>query len=91
MPSITNITNGPKGVHGRDGIVVLQAGETAEVEMGAGEIASSARTGWFEGFEPEDGDALDALKAQADELGIDYPEAIGAQALKALIDAALAA
>ena len=44
---ITNIETGPRGLHGSHGPVVLNPGETVDVEMDAGEIASASRTGWF--------------------------------------------
>ena len=89
MATIKNITNGPKGIHTTLGIVVLEAGEIIDLddvdfEMTDGEIASSAKTGWFEGLpdskaKPADTDETDVdrmtveqLKAYLTAHGVDF-------------------
>lgn len=44
MTKITNITAGPKGLHDKDGaLVMLEPGETADIELGAGDLNEE----WF--------------------------------------------
>ena len=54
MIKVTNIAPGPRGLHTKDGHVMLAPGETAELDFEFddpkrrdGEIASSKATGWF--------------------------------------------
>jgi len=90
----TNISKGPRGLHSIVGPVLVEPGETVEVEISEVELKVSKGTGWFE----FDGEAVDAgekldreeLKKQADELGLDYAKNISDAKLKALIDAKLA-
>ena len=51
---ITNTQAGPRGIHTTSGSVMLAPGETVDVEMEAGEIASAKQTGWFSFSEIED-------------------------------------
>lgn len=48
MAVLKNITNGPKGVNAPGGLVLIEAGQTVEVELDDAELASSLATGWFE-------------------------------------------
>jgi hypothetical protein len=44
MAKITNITAGPKGLHDKDGaLVMLEPGQTEDIELGAGELNKE----WF--------------------------------------------
>lgn len=91
---VTNISKGPRGLHSIVGPVLVEPGETVEIEINEVELKVSKGTGWFE-FEGEAADAgekldRDELKKQADELGLEYAKNISGEKLKALIDAKLA-
>lgn len=44
MAKITNITAGPKGLHDKDGVLVmLEAGETVDIDLGSGDLNKE----WF--------------------------------------------
>lgn len=67
MQKLTNITPGPKGLHGKDGPVLVLPGQTVEVDMSPEEIASSKRTNWFE-FEGQSAKETDrAYEAMSDD------------------------
>ncbi|WP_035198442.1 hypothetical protein [Agrobacterium tumefaciens] len=89
---VTNISKGPRGLHSVDGPVLVEPGETVEIEINEVELKVSTGTGWFE-FEGEAAaDKLDRdeLKKQAAELGLEYQPNIKTEKLKELIDAKLA-
>lgn len=52
--SFANQSNGPRGVNGVHGLVLIERGETREVEVTEGEYRSAMGTGYF-----GKGDALD--------------------------------
>lgn len=52
MAVLKNITNGPKGVNAPGGLVLIEAGQTVEVELVEAELASALATGWFEEPKP---------------------------------------
>lgn len=52
MAVLKNITKGPKGVNGPGGLVLIEAGQTVEVELEEAELVSSLATGWFEEPKP---------------------------------------
>ncbi|MGV1985595.1 hypothetical protein ACQZ5N_03175 [Agrobacterium sp. 22-221-1] len=91
---VTNVSKGPRGLNAVAGAVLVEPGETVEVEISEVELKVSKGTGWFE----FDGEAVDAgekldreeLKKQADELGLDYAKNISDAKLQALIYAKLA-
>jgi len=90
---VTNISKGPRGLHSVGGPVLVEPGETVEIEINEVELKVSEGTGWFK-FEGEaaGGEKLDRdeLKKQADELGLQYAANIKSEKLKELIDAKLA-
>jgi len=45
---VTNISNGPRGINGKDGPVLIEAGETSEVEVNDAELKVAKSTGWFD-------------------------------------------
>lgn len=64
MQKLTNITSGPKGLHSKDGPVLVAPGQTVEVDISPEELASSKKTGWFtfEGQSAKETDkAFDAM------------------------------
>lgn len=46
--TVKNTSPGPRGLNTPDGVVVLEKGETREVEMIDAEVAMSKRAGWFD-------------------------------------------
>ncbi|HEV2575125.1 MAG TPA: hypothetical protein VGU72_25550 [Beijerinckiaceae bacterium] len=44
---VMNISSGPRGLNGVNGTVLLQPGESQDIEMTEVEEASSRKTGWF--------------------------------------------
>jgi hypothetical protein len=48
MATFKNITDGPKGVNGIDGLVMIVAGTAEAVDVSDAELASAKSTGWFE-------------------------------------------
>jgi hypothetical protein len=44
MPKFTNISDGPRGLRTADGVVMVEAGETADVDLAKGEEAADE---WF--------------------------------------------
>lgn len=91
---VTNISKGPRGLNAKDGPVLVEVGQTVDVDMAEAEYKVSKGTGWFEfsGKAEKDDDGLDRdeLKAQAKELGIEHAGNISTVKLKELIDAKLA-
>lgn len=45
--AVTNKAKGMRGLHGRQGSVFLEPGETRDVELEDGELASAKATGHF--------------------------------------------
>lgn len=45
---ITNTQQGPRGVNTVNGPVLIEPGQTVEVELAKGEIEHVRATGWFE-------------------------------------------
>lgn len=91
---VTNIEKGARGINAVGGPVLIEPGETVDVEVSDTELAVAETTGWFS-FEGAAGDddqgvSRDDLKKQADELGIEYPKNISTAKLKELVDAKLA-
>lgn len=85
----TNTQKGPRGLNTVAGPILVEAGQTVEVELSEAELASAGKTGWFEiEGEPDMPPALDRddLKKQADELGLQYAPNIKTERLKELID-----
>lgn len=72
---VTNISPGPRGINTTSGPVLIDKGETREVDISAAEFSVSKATGWFgfDGTEPEEkrssaadgGASADAKKAAA--------------------------
>ncbi len=91
---VTNISKGPRGINTLKGAVLVEVGETVEVEVNEAEMAVAEAAGWFdlsgeaEKAEPELD--RDELKKQAAELDLEYPKTISTAKLKELIDAKLA-
>ena len=46
--TVTNVSNGPRGLNAKGGVVMLEKGESREIEISDAEYDSSADTGWFE-------------------------------------------
>lgn len=69
MIKVTNIAPGPRGLHTKDGPVMLAPGQTGDVDMVDAEIASAKGTGWFV-FEGQSAKETDAAydKMSDDEL-----------------------
>ena len=91
---VTNTQPGPRGINTVNGPVLVEPGQSVEVEVLESELKVSKGTGWFEfdgeaTKEPEKLDRED-LKKQADELGIEYARNATNEKLKELIDAKLA-
>jgi len=87
---VTNLEKGPRGINTTSGAVLVEVGETVEVEVSEAELKVAQATGWFDFSEVEPGLDRDDLKKQADELGIEYPKNISTAKLKELVDAKLA-
>lgn len=45
---VTNTQEGPRGLNTKAGPVLVEPGQTVDVEMEAAEVAVSKETGWFE-------------------------------------------
>lgn len=45
---VTNISKGPRGLNTKNGPVLIEVGETVDVEMSDDEAKVSKATGWFE-------------------------------------------
>ncbi|MER8925792.1 hypothetical protein [Mesorhizobium sp. M0859] len=98
---VTNNQAGPRGINTTSGPVLLDPGQTADVEVSSAELKVAKATGWFS-FAGQDssksgefqGKGADTeredLKKQADELGIEYAKNIPTDKLKELVDAKLA-
>lgn len=54
MAKFTNYTQGPKGVHTKNGLVYIDAGKSADLDVSEGEAAAAKATGWFS--RPKDGE-----------------------------------
>jgi hypothetical protein len=91
---ITNISQGPRGIHTVDGLRIIPAGDTIDVELEAVELEGAEATGWFgisgKAIKEDDGLDRDELKKQAAELGIDFARNASNEKIKELIDAKLA-
>ena len=93
---VTNISAGPRGINTAAGPVLIEPGQTRDLDVPAAEAKIAKATGWFS-FDREDGyddaagaDEREDLKKQAAELGIDHARNISTAKLKELIDAKLA-
>lgn len=65
MTKITNVSNGPRGIHTENGLVVLNPGETRDdLKLSKAELASAEEGDWF-----HVGD-LPKAKAEADAKGL---------------------
>lgn len=93
---------GPRGINTSSGPVLLDPGQTVDVDVSAAELKVAKATGWFsfagknssQSDEFLQGKGADTeredLKKQADELGIDYAKNIPTDKVKELVDAKLA-
>lgn len=45
---VTNIENGPRGINTESGTVLVEAGQTVDVEVSTAELKVAKATGWFE-------------------------------------------
>lgn len=99
---VTNNQAGPRGINTTSGPVLVEPGQTVDVDVSAAELKVAKATGWFS-FAGKDSAKSDEfqgksaadtgredLKKQADELGIDYAKNIPTDKLKELVDAKLA-
>ncbi|MFN3836776.1 MAG: hypothetical protein ACK4MI_03590 [Brevundimonas sp.] len=59
MAKFTNYTSGPKGVHTTKGLVYVEAGKSAELDVTEGEAAAAKATGWFSKPKVDDDDGDD--------------------------------
>jgi hypothetical protein len=66
MAKFTNYTPGPKGVHTTKGLVYIEAGKSAELDVTDGELAAAKATGWFSKPKVEDDDGDDQDKPLAE-------------------------
>ncbi|TPM39590.1 hypothetical protein [Mesorhizobium sp. B2-3-4] len=91
---VTNNQAGPRGLNTLDGAVLVDPGQTVDVDMADAEMKVAKATGWFSfgAAKAADEGSLDRedLKKQADELGIEYARNIPTDKLKELVDAKLA-
>lgn len=90
---VTNISQGPRGINAVSGPVLLEPGQSIDLDVLPAEFKIAKGTGWFDidGETVEDtGDDREELKKQANELGIEYAKNIPTDKLKELIDAKLA-
>lgn len=91
---VTNISQGPSGLNTKNGPVLIEPGETVDVELAEAELKVSKATGWFDingkAAKKDDGLDRDKLKKQASELGLHYPGNLSNARLKEMIDAKLA-
>jgi len=61
---ITNISAGPRGVNAVAGPVLIESGETVELNMTEAEVAVSKGTGWFDFASAEAGEPAPSLEAK---------------------------
>lgn len=54
MAKFTNYTSGPKGVHTTKGLVYVEAGKSADLDVSEAEAAAAKATGWFSRPKVED-------------------------------------
>lgn len=81
---ITNTHTGPRGFWHGGKLVMLERGQSTERNLSDADRKAAESTGFF-AFEAENApaaDDLDALKARADELGVEYGPRIGADTLR---------
>ncbi|CAN7169595.1 hypothetical protein [Brevundimonas sp. LjRoot202] len=80
----TNRTAGPKGVHTKKGLVYIEAGKSADLDVSEAEAAAAKATGWFSKPKVEDDDdgpkelgdmTVNELKALAEAETIDLGDA----------------
>lgn len=77
--TFVNGTDGPKGVHGVSGVVMIEAGQSAAVTVTEAEFNSARSTGWFSpAHDNEEGERLPSLtgKNKADLLAIAEVEGV---------------
>jgi len=49
MPTVKNIAKGPRGLHAKSGLVMLEPGETrTDLDISPAELASAQESGYFE-------------------------------------------
>lgn len=93
---ITNTQTGPRGVNSLTGSVIVEPGQTVDIDVSDAELKVAKATGWFKidgtaaPKSDEEPSERDELKKQADELGIEYAKNIPTDKLKELVDAKLA-
>ncbi|PWE26716.1 hypothetical protein C4N9_20880 [Pararhodobacter marinus] len=83
---ITNMQKGPRGFWHNGKLIMLEAGQSIERDLSEADGKAAESTGFF-AFDDEEAakgapDDLDALKARADELGVEYGPRIGAETLR---------
>lgn len=61
---VTNISEGPRGLHTVSGTILTEPQQTVDVEMTDGEHASAYRSGWFDIPKPTSEGAVKALAVQ---------------------------
>lgn len=66
---ITNISKGPRGVNGPSGPVLIEAGETAEIDLSEAEAKIAKATGWFEFGESEPEEPVEPAGLKAEHRG----------------------
>lgn len=90
----TNTQKGARGVNTVAGLVIIEPGQSIDADISEAELKSAKATGWFEiggkAEAPADDLDRDALKKDADDLGIEYAKNITTEKLKELVDAKLA-
>ena len=82
---ITNTSTGPRGFWHKGSLRLLEKGQSAELDLSEADHRAADSTGFFafeEDHADEGDDELDALKARADELGVEYGARIGADTLR---------
>ncbi|WFU89466.1 hypothetical protein QA644_10710 [Rhizobium sp. CC1099] len=45
---VTNVSKGPRGINAKEGPVLIEPGQTVDVEVSEAELKVSKETGWFE-------------------------------------------
>ena len=82
---ITNTSTGPRGFWHNGVLRLLEKGQSAEPDLSEDDHRAADSTGFFafEADQPvESDDELEALKARADDLGVEYGARIGVDTLR---------
>jgi hypothetical protein len=93
---ISNTQAGPRGINSATGPVLIEPGQTVDIDVSDADLKVAKATGWFKidgasaTKSDEEPSERDELKKQADELGIEYAKNIPTDKLKELVDAKLA-